>query len=230
MKRSKKYKKALENIDKSKEYTLEEAIELLPKVNICSFDSSVDIHLKIRLKEKQKKLSIKGSTKLPNKVGQSVRIAVITTNEHQEEAKSADIVGGEDLIQKIEKGEIDFDILIATPDIMAKVAKLGRILGPKGKMPNPKNGTVTTDLDGTIESYKEGKTNFKVDKQGGIHMKIGSINMEKEKLQENIITFLKAVYQEIKNLNPVPFKSIILAPSMGPSIKLDVNEVIKNLT
>lgn len=230
MKRSKKYREVEKLIDKSREYTLDEALGLLPKVSISSFDSSIEIHIKLRLKDKQKKLSIKGSARLPHQIGKTAKIAVITTPEHEDKAKSADIVGGEELIKKIQDGWIDFDVLIATPEIMPKIAVLGKVLGPKGKMPNPKNGTVTTNVSKAIESYKKGKTDFKADKQGGIHRKIATLKMDTKKIKENIVTFLEAVFQEVKNLNTVPFKSVTLAPSMGPGIKLDVNELIKDLT
>jgi large subunit ribosomal protein L1 len=230
MKRSKKYKEVLKLIDKTKSYNLEEAINLLPKLSISKFDSSVEIHINLNLSEKQKKTVIKGSTTLPHQVGSSVVIAVITTPDHIDKAKEADVSGGEDLIKKIQGGWDDFDILIATPDIMVKLAALGKVLGPKGKMPNPKNGTITTDIEKTIKSYKKGKLNFRSDEQGGIHQVVGKCNMKTKKLTENILTFFKAILQETKNLQAVPFKSVFLSPTMGPSIRLDVNNLLKDLT
>lgn len=231
MKRSKKYKEVLKLLDKKKLYSLDEALELLPKISTSKFDSAVEVHINFNLNQKQKKTAnIKGSLILPNQVGTSVKIAVITTPDHSAKAKGAEIVGGEELIKKIEDGWNDFDILIATPDIMPKLAMLGKVLGPKGKMPNPKNNTVTTDLKGTIESYKKGKTDFKVDKQGGLHQLLGKVNMKKGKLKENVVTFLKAILNESRNINVIPFKTVYLSPSMGPSIKLDVKELIKDLT
>ncbi len=230
MKRSKKYKKAKELIDKNKEYPLEEALDLLPQITTCKFDASIEIHINLNLSDKQKKTSIKGSTTFPHQVGDIAKVAVITTPENNEEAKEADIVGYEDLIKKIEKGWNDFDILIASPEVMSKVAILGKKLGPQGKMPNPKNGTVTKNLKKTIKNYKKGKINFKKDDQNGIHQLVGKASMKKTDLKKNIVTFLKAVFKEVKNLNMIPFKSIYLSPSMGPSIKLDVNGIIKILS
>lgn len=230
MKISKKQKAAQKLVDKTKSYNLEDALDLLPKISTSKFEASVETHINLNLSEKQKKISIKGNTTLPHQVAESIKIAVLTTPEHNNEAKEADVVGNDDLIKKIEKGWSDFDVLIATPEIMQKVAILGKILGPKGKMPNPKSGTVTTNLKQTIQSYKEGKTDFKADQQGGIHHAVGKINMKKEHLKENVITFFKAVYQETKNLQAIPFKSIYLSPTMGPSIKLDINSLLKDLT
>jgi large subunit ribosomal protein L1 len=230
MKRSKKYKNTLKLYDKTKQYSLDESLDILPKLNTTKFDSSVEIHINLQLTEKQKKSSIKGSCVLPHQIGKSIKIAVITTPQHEAEAKSADISGSEDLIKKIEKGWSDFDVLIATPEIMPKVAILGKTLGPKGKMPNPKNGTVTTNLKETINNYKKGKTDFKADKQGGIHMKIGKISMKKDELKENLQTFLKSLYSETRTIQVIPFKSITLTPTMGPGIKLNINEILKELT
>ena len=230
MKRSKKYKKVEKLVEENKVYTIEEACKLLPKISISKFDSSVEIHINLALSDKQKKESIKGSTTLPHQVGSSAKVAVVTTPENMDKASKADMSGGDDLIKKIEEGFNDFDILIATPDIMPKMATLGKILGPKGKMPNPKNGTITTDIEKTIESYKKGKLDFKADSQQGMHAPVGKASMKAGDLEDNVKTFLKAVFKETKNLQPNPFRTIFLTPTMGPSIPLDVNEVLKNLT
>ncbi|MBN2016194.1 50S ribosomal protein L1 [Candidatus Dojkabacteria bacterium] len=230
MHRSKKYKNARKLVEKSKVYTLDEALDLLPKVSTSKFDSSIELHINLNLSEKQKKISIKGSATLPHQVGPKVKIAVLTSSDHFGEAQDADTVGSDDLIKKIQDGWTDFDVLLATPDIMPKIAVLGKILGPKGKMPNPKNNTVTTDIKDTIESYKKGKTDFKADAQGGIHQVVGKISLKKDQLLENIQTFLKAVFNEVKNLQANPFKTIYLSPTMGPSIRLDVNVMLKDLT
>ncbi|MDD3647243.1 MAG: 50S ribosomal protein L1 [Candidatus Dojkabacteria bacterium] len=230
MKRSKKYTEAENLIEKGKMYSLDEAVDLLPKVSISKFDAAYEIHFLLNLTEKQKKESIKGSTKLPYQVGNAKKIAVITSPEHMGDADTADVTGYEDLIKKIEDGFSDFDVLIATPDVMPKLASLGKVLGPKGKMPNPKNGTITTDLKKAIQTYKEGKLDFKVDKQGGIHLIFGKKSMTKEQLLENLKVLIKAVLQESTKLNSIPFKSIFVTPTMGPSIKMDINNLIKELT
>ncbi|MBU0976338.1 MAG: 50S ribosomal protein L1 [Patescibacteria group bacterium] len=230
MKRSKKYIEAEKLIEKNKLYTIEEALELLPQVSTAKFDSALEIHFLLHLSDKQKKESIKGSTTLPHQVGAAKRIAVVTTPEHTAEAEAADVTGFEDLIKKIEDGYSEFDVLIATPDVMPKMASLGKVLGPKGKMPNPKNGTITTDLKKAIKTYKEGKLNFKADKQGGIHLIFGKTNMTKEQLLKNLTILLKAVHQETSKLNAIPFKSVFVTPTMGPSIQLDINSLMKGLT
>ncbi len=224
-KRSKKYQKAKKLVEEKDKYPLEKALELLPEVNTSSFKGAAELHINLNFNKKQlKENTIKGSLTLPNQVGDPVKIAVVTTPKNQEKAKKADTVGGEELIKKIEDGWMEFDVLIATPDIMQKLAKLGPILGPKGKMPNPKNETVTKDVDRVIENYKKGKTDFRMDEKGGVHKKIGNVDMEKEKLEENIEAFIKAVLEEAKKVKPVPFESIFLSPSMGPSIPLDEKE------
>lgn len=231
MKRSKKYQDVSTLVDKNKSYSIDEAIELLPKVNFSKFDASVELHVNLLLSEKQKKETIRISTTLPNVLdSQTKKIAVITSTEHADKAKGADIVGSEDLIKKIQEGFSEFDVVIATPDMMPKVAVLGKVLGPKGKMPNPKNGTVTLKLKETIDSYKKGKVDIRVDKQGGIHQKLGKISMDKKSLKQNIVSILKSIYQETKRFHVIPFQSVFLSPTMGPSIKIDTNEIIKELT
>jgi large subunit ribosomal protein L1 len=230
MKRSKKYKQVLKQLDKSQNYSLKEAVTLIPQLSTSKFAGSIEIHVNLLLTEKQQKENIRGSVTLPYQVGTPAKIVVLTTPEHFEEAKGADTVGGEDLIKKIEKGWNEFDIVIATPEVMQKVAILGRILGPKGKMPNPKNDTVTTHLKQTIENYKKGKIDFKADGQGGIHKVIAKTTMKPEEILENIFNFLKAIVQETKRYTAVPFKSIFISPTMGPSIKLDTASLLKDLT
>lgn len=231
MKRHKKYIKVAELLSKKSKYTINEAVVLLPQVSTSKFEGSVELHINLKLNEKQKKEIIKGSTSLPFQVGTTAKkIAVITSPDNSPQAKEADVVGGEELIKKIEDGWTDFDVLIATPDMMPKIARLGKILGPKGKMPNPKNETVTTNLTRAIANYKKGKTDFKADKQGGIHIVVGKVKMKGEELKANIMTLLKAINQETIRLQGIPFKSIHLSPTMGPAIELDVNSALKDLT
>lgn len=230
MKRSKNYKNAQKLVDKEKLYTLEEAAEILPKISTTKFDASIEMHFTLQLTDKQKKDSIKGSIQLPHQVGEPAKILVLTTPDHSKDAEGADVVGGEELVKKIQGGWVDFDIVIATPDIMPKIAVLGKVLGPKGKMPNPKTGTVTNDLKKTVASYKQGKIDFRADDQGGIHQVVGKVSMKKEDLLENIKIFLKAVYSETKKYSINPFKSAFISASMSPSIKLDTNALMKELT
>lgn len=230
MKRSKKYKAAEKQIDKTKTYSIEDAVALLPKVNTASFDATVEMHVNLKLTDKQKKQSIKGSLQFPHQVGEAAKVLVITSPDNQKDADAADFVGGEEMVKKIQDGWSDFDIVIATPEIMPKIAVLGKVLGPKGLMPNPKNNTVTNDLKKTIQTYKAGKINFRADKQGGIHIAVGKVAMKPEELSANIIAALEAVFEETKSLSPNPFKSLYLSTSMGPSIPLDTNAVVKQLT
>lgn len=227
MNRSKNYKEKSKLVDKGKEYKLEEALELIPKVSTDNFDASIEIHINLNIMEKQRQGPIKGSTTLPHQFGNEVKLAVVTTPEHFEEAKEVENVGEDKLINKISDGFDDFDILIATPEVMPKLAKLGKILGPQGKMPNPKNGTVTTDLKKTIKSFKEGKINFRSDDGDSIHQVVGKVSMKKENISENIHNLVEAVLAEMQNKFKVtPFKSIYVTPTMGPSIKLDPKEFI----
>lgn len=223
MKRSKKYKEAEKQIEKGKLYALKDACSLVKKVAISKFPSTIQIHINLKLTEKQKKESIRGSVVLPYSTGAGTKkIAVITTPGNFKSAEGADFVGNEDLIKKIQDGWTEFDILIATPDVMPKIAILGKVLGPKGKMPNPKNETVTTDLKKTIESFKKGKVNFKADKQFGIHQTIGKTSMKEEEIFENAKEFMRALNSELAKLGSNPIKNVFLAPTMGPAIKIDL--------
>lgn len=230
MARGKKYKKVASSVDRAKVYNLDEAVALLPTISTSSFKGSLNLHVKLNLSEKQKNESIKGSVQLPHQVGEPAKILVITTPEHQKEAEGADYVGGEEIVKKIQGGWEDFDIVIATPDIMPKIAMLGKVLGPKGLMPNPKSGTVTTDIKATVASYKKGKIDFRMDKQGGIHQTIGKSDMTAEQIKDNILAFMDALFGEIRKFGANPIKSIFIAPTMGPSIKLDSHESAFSLT
>lgn len=230
MKRSNKYKKAKKESEKKSKYELSEALEILPEISTSNFVGSAELHINLNM---QKDKSIKGSVKFPNEIkSNETKIAVVTTPDNYDEAKKAgaDFVDGDKLIKKIEEGWSEFDILIATPNVMPKIAKLGRTLGPKGLMPNPKNNTVTENLKKVITAYKSGKVDFKAGDHGGIHQSIGKISQETEKLVENAYTFIEAVFKEANILGPTPFKSIYVAPSMGPSLEIDRSELMKKLT
>jgi len=231
MKRSKKYKSALEKIDKQKEYSLSEAVDILPEIATSTFDASIELHIHLNLNEKQRKRGLKGSVTLPHQVKNgTTKILVLTTPEHEQEAKDADFVGGENYIKKIQDGWNEFDVVLATPEIMPKIAILGKVLGPKGLMPNPKSGTVTTNLSETIQQYKKGKIDFKSDEQGNIHQAIGKVSMAKEELMSNTLEFIKAVNKSIKSTQTNLFKSIHICPTMGPSVKIDPSSLEENLT
>lgn len=220
-------KKVIPAVDTQKMYSLEEAISLVKQTSKTKFAGSVDVDILLNLSEKQKKETLSGSVVLPHQVGESARVAVLAEGEDQARARKAkaDIVGLEDLIKDISGGKIDFDILIATPSVMRHMAKLGKVLGPRGLMPNPKNETVTTNLEKVIESYKAGKLNFKSTEQMTVRSRIAKVDMEDSAVAENFTAFVKAVFAEAKKFGTQPFKKITLSPTMGAGIKVDINSL-----
>ncbi len=227
MKRGKKYNEVIKKFDKTQKYSLDEASKLLPELSTSKFEGSIEVHMKLESKGKKKEGSVRGSIVLPNQTGSSKKVAVIAESKDHKKATEAgaDKVGLEDLIKEIEGGKIDFDVLIATPEVMPKIASLGRILGPKGMLPNPKNETVTADLERVVKSYKAGKLDFKMSDDLVVQAKVATTKMTPEQIKENLIAFFKAVYNESKNISPTPFKSVVLSPSMGPGIKLETKEL-----
>ncbi len=223
MKRGKKYKIGEKLIGKEKFYSVEEAISLVKKIGKAKFDETVEIALKLGINPKQSDQIVRGQVLLPHGTGKEKVIAVIAKEDKQKEAKSSgvDIVGNEDLIEKIKKGKIDFDVLIATPDCMKDLSKLGKILGPKGLMPNPKSGTVTFEIADAIKKVKSGQIEFKADSTGIIHLGIGKISFDEKKLEENakalIESILKARPPKVKGQY---LKSITISSTMGPGIKI----------
>jgi large subunit ribosomal protein L1 len=220
--------KEIIKVDKTKLHSAQEAAELLKQVSTTKFTGSVDIDIVLNVTEKQKKDVISGSTTLPHQVGQAVRVAVITSGENQEIAKKAgaDLVGMKEIIEDISKGKLDFDVLIATAEAMPQLARHGKILGPRGLMPSPKNETVTTDVAKTVASYKAGKLNFKSSDQSAIRARVGKLDMTAEQIAENISSFVAAVYEEAKKLGSQPFKKITVSPTMGQGVRLDVTSVL----
>ena len=205
---------------------LEEAINLLRETATAKFIESVELHANLNIDPKYADQQLRTTVTLPHGVGKSVRIAVFTNETNFNEAKEggADIVGSQELIDDISQGNINFDLLIATPDMMPKLAKLGRVLGPKGLMPSPKSGTVSTTLTETLSDFKKGKFEYKADKTGVVHVSFGKANFSKDQLVEN----LTSLYQSIEQNRPSGvkgkyFKSLFICSSMGPSIQLDLN-------
>lgn len=206
--------------------SLEEAITLLQDTATAKFIESVELHANLNIDPKYADQQLRTTVTLPHGVGKSVRIAVLTNEANFNEANNgkADIVGSQELIDSISQGIINFDLLIATPDMMPKLAKLGRVLGPKGLMPSPKSGTVSTNLTETLADFKKGKFEYKADKTGVVHVNFGKINFSKNQLIEN----LRSLYQSIEQNRPSGvkgkyFKSLFICSSMGPSIQLDLN-------
>ena len=194
-KNSKRFTELLKKVDSEKNYSLEEAVSTVKTLSSAKFDETVEIALKLNVDPKYADQMVRGSVVLPSGTGKVVRVAVIAKDIKADEAKNAgaDIVGDDDLVEEIQKGNINFDVLIATPNLMGLVGKVGRILGPKGLMPNPKTGTVTMDVAQAVKNAKGGQVNFRVDKQGNIHAGIGKVSFSKEEIMANLTTFIKEI-------------------------------------
>ena len=221
--RSRRYRDFKGLIDVDKFYNIKEAIEILKKSKKLKFDETLDIAINLGVDPKHADQIVKGIVKLPFGTGKILKIAVFAKDEKVNEAKEAgaDFVGSEDLAQKLEKGEIKVDRVIATPDMMSVVGKLGKILGPKGLMPNPKLGTVTTELKKTIIDIKEGLIEFKADKAGTVHAGIGKISFTEDKLEKNIVDFVDAIIKaKPSGSKGNYFKDMYISLTMGPSLKL----------
>lgn len=224
---SKKYVEASSKVDKSMLYAKEEAIKLVKDTAIAKFDSTVEVALRLGVDTKNSEQQMRGSIVLPNGTGKSQRILVIAKGDAAEKAKAAkaDYVGDVDMITKIEKENwFDFDVIVATPDMMPNLGKIGRVLGPKGLMPNPKTGTVTTNVEKTIGDIKKGMVEYKTDANGNIHSIIGKVSFDDKKLVENldylVNTIIKAKPSAVKGKFIL---NITISSTMGPGIKLDLN-------
>ena len=227
---SKRYKQLLEKIDTTKSYSVAEATTTVKDLKSAKFDETVEIAMNLNVDPRHADQMVRGAIVLPHGTGKTVRVAVFAKGAKMDEAKAAgaDIVGNEDLVESIQAGNIDFDILIATPDTMGLVGKIGRILGPKGLMPNPKTGTVTMDVAKAVENAKGGQVNFRVDKKGNIHAGIGKISFDIEKIRENFNTLVETV----NRAKPASAKGRYIANAaisltMSPSITLDASEVME---
>lgn len=221
----KKYRAALEQVDSAKVYDYKEAIALAKKISTTKFDSSMEASFVLNVDPRQAEQNIRGAMVLPHGTGKTQRVLVITQGAKEEEAKAAgaDFVGGADMIQQIQGGWFDFDIIVATPDMMGQLGKLGKLLGPKGLMPNPKTGTVTMDVAKAIDEIKKGKVEYRVDKDGNINVLFGKVSFTEEALVENF----KALYDRILKARPVTvkgtyLKGVTVSTTMGPGIKVTV--------
>ncbi|MBG76320.1 MAG: 50S ribosomal protein L1 [Alphaproteobacteria bacterium MarineAlpha5_Bin12] len=228
---SKKMKDIYSKIDKERNYNLDEAIDLIKNSPAAKFEETLDIAINLSLNAGKTDQSVRGVINLPHGTGKNIRIAVVAKDENASKAREsgADIVGDTDFIKSIESGEINFDRLIATPDMMPQLAKIGQILGPKGLMPNPKLGTVTNDVSKAIKDAKKGQVQFKNDKSGIIHAGVGKLSFDKEKLRDNIKTFFEAILKnKPEGIKGSYVKRVSIASTMGIGIKLNVADLQKN--
>ncbi len=226
--RGKKYQQVAELIDRDMEYTIEEACDLVKKTSTAAFDESVDLDLRLGVDPRHADQMVRGTVSLPNGTGKSVRILALVNEAKQAEAKEAgaDHVGLDDYISEIEAGWADVDIIIATPDVMGKIGRLGRQLGPRGLMPNPKSGTVTMDVAAAVKEFKSGKIDFRVDKTGILHLSIGKASFDANQLRENLISFLQTIIKmRPASAKGVYIKSAYLSTTMGPSIPISRSSI-----
>jgi large subunit ribosomal protein L1 len=226
---TKKRKIVNAKVDTNKHYNLKDAANLVKDVNVAKFDASVDLHIRLGVDPKKADQAIRGSVTLPHGTGKTKRVLVLCTPEKEAEAKAAgaDHVGLDEFIQKIEAGWVDIDVIIATPSVMPKIGKLGKILGPRNLMPNPKTGTVTNDVANAINEVKGGKITFKVDKAGIVHASIGRVSFDPAKIQENSEELINAIIK----LKPATakgtyLKGVFMASSMSPGIAIDTKAMI----
>ena len=215
-------------IDRAKTYSVEEAMEIVKKAPAAKFDESVDLSLRLGVDPKHADQMVRGAIVLPHGIGKTVRVAVFAKGEKEREAREAgaDVVGAEDLVEKIQGGFMDFDSTIATPDLMGQVGRLGKVLGPRGLMPNPKMGTVTFDVGRAVREVKAGKVEFRVDKAGNVHVQVGKKSFPQESLVANAMALLEAIVKAKPAASKgVYLRSLTLSTTMGPGIPVDAQRV-----
>lgn len=223
--RGKKYRESSKIIDSNKQYSLEDAIKLIPSTSKVKFDASVELHIRLNVDPRQADQNIRQTVLLPHGSGKNIRIAVFCEADQQSSAKKAgaDIVGADEFLQQLDKSEINFDVLIATPTLMAKLGKYAKLLGPKGLMPNPKSGTVTKNVSSAVSEAKSGKIEYRVDSGGIVHVGIGKVSFDSSKLLKNADAILSSVRSaKPASVKGTYFMSAYLTTSMGPSIKIEV--------
>jgi len=228
MKPGKRYRESIAKVDKTREYAIEEAVEVLKSMPTAKFNETVEFSARLGVDPKHADQQVRGTVLLPHGTGKLVRVLVMTRGEKEQEASAAgaDFVGSADFIEKIKGGWFDFDVAIATPDMMGEVGKLGKLLGPRGLMPNPKSGTVTFEVARAVKEAKAGKIEYRVDKGANIHVPVGKVSFEKQKLVENI----KVLAQELLRAKPASAKgkyirSVHISSTMGPSLEIDMNSL-----
>lgn len=224
MKRGKKYEAALERLDRQHLYGVSESVDLVKDLAHASFDETIELAVRLGVDPRKADQIVRGTLSLPHGTGRSVRVAVFAAGDGAAEAREAgaDEVGADDLVAKVEGGFVDFDVAIATPDLMGQVGKLGRILGPRGLMPNPKTGTVTNDVGRTVTEYKAGRVEYRTDKVGNVHVPVGKVSFSRQDLTENV----HAVMEELSRAKPASskgryLKAVTLSSTMGPGVRID---------
>ncbi len=225
---SKRYTQLSEKIDSTKKYTVAESAALMKEMTSAKFDETVEIAMNLNVDPRHADQMVRGALVLPNGTGKTVRVAVFAKGAKADEARAAgaDIVGTDDLVEQIQEGNINFDIVVAAPDCMGLVGKIGRILGPKGMMPNPKTGTVTPDVATAVNNVKGGQVAFRVDKKGNIHAGIGKASFDVEKIEENITAFISAINkQKPASAKGRYIKNAALSLTMSPAVRFDLSEL-----
>jgi len=225
---SKKFKDALAKVDRSKSYTMNDGIDLVKNSAFAKFNETVDVAVRLGVDPRHADQMVRGAVVLPNGLGKEVKVLVFAKGEKEKEARDAgaDYVGADDLVAKIQEGWFDFDTAIATPDMMGVVGKIGKLLGPRGLMPNPKVGTVTFDVGRAVNESKSGKVEFRVEKAGIIHAPVGKVSFEADKLKENILALVDALVKAKPSAAKGTYiKKISVSATMGPGVNLDVSDV-----
>lgn len=232
MKKSKRMKELAGLMEVGADYSLDDAVELLKKTAKTKFDESVDISVNLGVDPRHADQVVRGTVSLPHGTGKDVRVLVLTKGGKEDEAKEAgaDHVGFDDYIKKIQDGWFEFDVVVATPDVMPEIGKLGKVLGPRGLMPNPKSGTVTMDVGQTVKELKAGKIEFRVDKYGILHASVGKASFDSKQLRENIMTFIETVVRlKPPSSKGIYIKKISLSNTMGPGITVDRSSVLSGI-
>jgi large subunit ribosomal protein L1 len=230
---SKKQKEARAKVDRTRTYPLGDAIEIVKDASYCKFDETVEVAVRLGVDPRHADQMVRGAVVLPNGLGKTVRVLVFAKGEKEKEAREAgaDYVGAEDLVAKIQEGWFEFDMAIATPDMMGVVGKIGKLLGPRGLMPNPKVGTVTFDVERAVKECKAGKVEYRVEKAGIVHAPVGKLSFDTEKLKENILALVEALVKAKPSAAKGTYlRKICVSSTMGPGISLDVAEVSSRLT
>ena len=227
-KRGKKYLEAAKLVDSTKKYTLDEAVELVKKTSTVKFDATVEAAFKLNIDPRKAEQNLRGAVSLPHGTGKSIRVLVIARGAKAKEAldAGADYAGDAEYLEKIKMGWFEFDMIIATPDMMGELGKLGRVLGPKGLMPNPKTGTVTMNIEQTVKEFKAGKVEYRTDKVGNIQVPVGKVSFSDEALKENI----QAIYRQLLRIKPSTVKGVYVlsanvTSTMGPGVKVDSSTI-----